>query len=162
YDERHPWFWCDIETTGLDPYSSLILEIAVKVTDCDLNVLDSIHLVLYYPLHILVSRSSSWCKRAFASLAFGGNGLFDQCSQSSITFHEAEHRLAEFFGRHTSQMDGATVQNVSSMLEMARRWRPDLTPRLPPTANRHRACIDIDESIALMRFFKAELFTGMA
>ena len=219
YDSRHPWFWCDIETSGLDPYSSMILEISVKVTDSELNVLYSLHLILHHPLHILVSRSSAWCKRAFGSVSFGGNGLFDLCSQSSTSFQEAGSRLGDFFFRHTAQMDGSTIQSaapiyfqrarfsrsngpqrfqpvytrrptamlcgssvnfdklfllhnfpflaqylhwriidISSVLEMARRWRPDITPRLPPTSSTHRACIDIDESIALARFFKDELF----
>lgn len=49
YENEFPWFWIDVETTGLDTDTNLILEIVMVVTDRDLNEIDSMRLVLHHP-----------------------------------------------------------------------------------------------------------------
>lgn len=44
--------------------------------------------------------------------------------------------------------------DCSSLLEMARRFRPDALRRLPTTSGSHEAEVDILESLSLMRWFK--------
>ncbi|CAM9216207.1 unnamed protein product [Ectocarpus sp. 12 AP-2014] len=46
------------------------------------------------------------------------------------------------------------VVDVSTPLEMVRRWRPDIVTKLPRRNGTHRAYDDILDSIELMRFFK--------
>ena len=229
YDSDYPWFWVDLETTGLEPETNLILEIVVVVTDRNLNEIDSMRLVLNHPHHVLIARSSTWCKRKFCSTSKGGNGLFDACHFSSLSHHEAEHRLWNFFdhyskdpsrrnnvhgltssqpffertlgangafiggdinhgphrtGRNRSNykkcmLAGSTVYfdrlfllkyfpcmktffhyrliDVSTPLEMVRRWRPDIAAKLPRRTGSHRAYDDILESISLMKFFRETL-----
>ncbi len=228
YENANPWFWVDLETTGLDVDTNLILEIVVVVTDSGLNEVDSMRLVLHHPYSVLIARSSAWCRRRFCHPKDGGNGLFEACHFSSLSHHEAEYRLWNFFDHYSKDesrrsdtrgisssqpffertrgangaafvgpdgcgggagfgghrrsnhkrcmLAGSTVYfdrqfllkyfpcmrtffhyrliDVSTPLEMLRRWRPDLVSRLPRRLGSHRAYDDIRESIVLMRFFK--------
>lgn len=224
YDNDNPWFWIDLETTGLDVDTNLILEIVVVVTDSELNEIDTMRLVLHHPYSILIARSSAWCRKRFCHTKEGGNGLFEACHFSSLSHHEAEYRLWNFFDHYSKDenrrqdtrgisssqpffertrgangtflgpdgyegpshsrrsnykrcmLAGSTVYfdrlfllkyfpcmktffhyrliDVSTPLEMIRRWRPDLVPSLPRRTGTHRAYDDILESINLMKFFK--------
>lgn len=224
YDNDNPWFWIDLETTGLDVDTNLILEIVVVVTDSDLNEIDTMRLILHHPYSVLMARSSVWCRKRFCHTKEGGNGLFEACHFSSLSHHEAEYRLWNFFDHYSKDenrrqdtrgisssqpffertrgangtflgpdgyegpghnrrsnykrcmLAGSTVYfdrlfllkyfpcmktffhyrliDVSTPLEMIRRWRPDLVPSLPRRTGTHRAYDDIMESINLMKFFK--------
>ena len=224
YDNETPWFWVDLETTGIDVETNLILEIVVVVTDASLNEIDSMRLVLHHPYSVLIARSSMWCRKRFCHVKEGGNGLFQDCHFSPLSHHEAEYRLWNFFDHYSKDANhrqdtrgitssqpffertrganggfigsedyhgpgcnrrsnhkkcmlaGSTVYfdrqfllkyfpclksffhhriiDVSTPLEMVRRWRPDLIPKIPRRTGLHRAYDDILESINLMKFFK--------
>ncbi|CAM9202850.1 unnamed protein product [Pylaiella littoralis] len=161
YDKDFPWFWIDLETTGLDTDTNLILEIVIVVTDRDLKEMDSMRLVLHHPHSILMARSSAWCRKKFCHRSEGGNGLFGDCHLSALSHHEAEYRMWNFFD-HYSEDAGRrhdTVVDVSTPLEMVRRWRPDLARRIPCRNGAHRAYDDIRDSISLMKFFKITLLS---
>lgn len=237
YENEFPWFWIDMETTGLDTDTNLILEIVMVVTDRDLKEIDSMRLVLHHPHSILMARSSSWCRKKFCHRSEGGNGLFEACHFSSLSHHEAEYRMWNFFDHYSKDVGrrfdtsritssqpffertlgangtflgavdastaaasryheqrhprrsnhkkcllaGSTVYfdrifllkyfpclktffhyrvvDVSTPLEMIRRWRPDLVAKLPRRIGTHRAYDDILDSIALMKFFKETVLT---
>ena len=55
YDKSNPWIFIDLETSGLDPTRSEILEIYVIVTDHELNPIDHIHLILHHRSHMVLS-----------------------------------------------------------------------------------------------------------
>ncbi|CAM9823140.1 unnamed protein product, partial [Chrysoparadoxa australica] len=95
------WLWCDLETTGLDPSAPNfgILEIAAVVTDCDLNVKDSLHLIVHQSDEVIAG-SSNWCKERFCRQLEGGNDLFPQCQLSAISEEMAGIHLRDFIGRH--------------------------------------------------------------
>lgn len=106
YDRYNPWFWVDLETTGLDPATSEILEINIVVTDADLVPWDSLHIVIHHPMNILMLKSSAWCKRKFCSTSYGGNGLFDECHYSNTTHEDATFMLWNFFEYYSSHEVG--------------------------------------------------------
>lgn len=107
YDRMSPWFWLDVETSGLDPHSDFILEVYVAVTDSELNVWDTIHVVLHHPYNVLLAKASTWCKGRFCSKSHGGNGLFDECNFSNMSHHDAERLLWNFFEYYSSHEVGA-------------------------------------------------------
>lgn len=230
YDNENPWFWIDLETTGLDVETNLILEIVIVVTDSNLNEVDSMRLVLHHPYSVLMARSSSWCRKRFCDIKEGGNNLFRDCHFSPLSHHEAEYRMWNFFDHYSKDenrrndtrgitssqpffertrgangtfigseeymgpgnnrrsnykkcmLAGSTVYfdrqfllkyfpcmktffhyrliDVSTPLEMIRRWRPDLVSKLPRRLGSHRAYDDISESINLMKFFKEMFMTS--
>lgn len=106
YDRYNPWIWVDIETTGLDPATSEVLEVNVVVTDASLVPWDSLHIVIHHPMNILMMKSSAWCKRKFCSKCSGGNGLFDECNFSTTTQEDAAFMLWNFFEFYTSHEVG--------------------------------------------------------
>ena len=223
YDNYFPWFWIDLETTGLDVETNLILEIVVVVTDNQLNEVDQLHITLHHPMSVLMARSSQWCRRKFCSTKHGGNGLFEDCHFSGISHQEAEFKLWNFFEYYSTSsirpmppntthdptffektrgsngtfigsydvsacpfqtrgvhkkcmLAGSTVYfdrgfllryfpclktflshktiDITTVLEMSRRWRPDVSRSLPRPNGTHRALDDIRDSINLMKFFK--------
>jgi oligoribonuclease len=48
--------------------------------------------------------------------------------------------------------------DVSTLKELARRWRPDLIEQAPDKQERHRALDDIIESIVELRFYRDAVF----
>lgn len=106
YDRISPWFWLDIETSGLEPATDEILEIYIAVTDKDLNVWDTLHLVIHHPYNVLLAKASTWCKSHFCSKSHQGNGLFDECNFSNTSHAEAERQLWNFFEYYSSHEVG--------------------------------------------------------
>lgn len=226
YDRYNPWFWIDIETTGLDPSTSEVLEVNVIVTGASLVPWDSLHIVIHHPMNILMLKSSAWCKRKFCSTSYGGNGLFDECHYSHTTYEDAAFMMWNFFeyysshevgkgrpqqhdrqffdktaganGQNLSNYDvsqtayssktphrlallcGSTVHfdrgvimthfpalkrflnhknvDVTTLLETAKRFRPDLLVNKPKPSSTHRASNDILDSISLYKYFREEVF----
>lgn len=226
YDRYNPWFWIDMETSGLDPNASEVLEINVVVTDVNLVPWDSLHVVINHPMNILMLKSSSWCKRKFCSTTYGGNGLFDACNFSTTTLEDATFMLWNFFefyssheigkekppelnrqffdktiganGQNLSNFDvslsayssktphrlillcGSTVHfdrgflvthfpslkrflnhkniDVTTLLETAKRFRPDILDKKPKPSSTHRAIDDILDSINLYKYFREQVF----
>lgn len=226
YDRYNPWFWVDMETSGLDPMTSEVLEVNIVVTDSRLDVWDSIHIVLHHPMNILMMKSSAWCKRKFCAPYYGGNGLFDECHYSNTTHEDANFMLWNFFEYYSSHevgkgrpgrtdraffdktmgangnnltsydisstaytsksphrlvlLAGSTVHfdrgflvehfpdlkrflnhkniDVTTLLETAKRFRPDILDNKPRPSVTHRAMDDILDSIHLYKYFKEEVF----
>ena len=226
YDRYNPWFWIDMETSGLNPSTSEILEINIVVTNSNLEPWDSIHIVLHHPVNIMMMKASPWCRRKFVGTSYGGNGLFDACHYSNTSHSEANVLLWNFFeyyscheigkgrpenanraffdktkganGNMLSHYDvsfsqyssknphrlvllaGSTVHfdraflevhfpdlkrflnhknvDVTTFLETAKRFRPDLLAKKPKPGGTHRAMDDILDSISLYKFFKEEVF----
>jgi len=105
YDKSNPWIWIDIETSGLDPDRSEILEIYAVVTDSNMMPVDHLHLLLHHPVNVLLHRSSHWCKRHFGKY---GNGLFNECNYSTLSYADAEHHLWNFFEFYATNPIGTT------------------------------------------------------
>lgn len=55
-------FWIDLEMTGLDERVDSILEVAIIITDTDLNPLHQYHRVVFQPPEVL-KNMNDWCKK---------------------------------------------------------------------------------------------------
>lgn len=55
-------FWIDLEMTGLDEKVHAILEVAVVITDLNLEPLDQYHAVVFQPQDVL-DQMDDWCKQ---------------------------------------------------------------------------------------------------
>src|SRR5919109_2308749 len=83
--------WIDMEMTGLQPDSDRILELAVLVTDAQLNILaESPVWVLHQPGEVLEAMDS-WNKATHAK-----TGLVERVKASTLTEAQAEARALEF------------------------------------------------------------------
>jgi oligoribonuclease len=170
--------WIDLETTGLDPESRVILEIACLVTDKDLNELgDGIDLVVHQEGHA-IGQLDPWCVKQH-----GASGLLDASRASKTSLAEAEaltlahvrrYCLSKkaplcgnsvcfdrrFLIRHMPKLEAYFHYrnvDVSSIKELVRRWRPTVVEKVTKTS-RHRALDDIRESIAELRLYREAFF----
>jgi oligoribonuclease len=86
-------FWVDMEMTGLDERKDKILEVAVVVTDLDLNPVEEYHSVVFQPQEILATMDP-WCVTTH-----GESGLSDEVRQGT-PLSEVEGRLVALAKKH--------------------------------------------------------------
>ena len=90
--------WVDTELTGLDWSKNKIMEIAVVVTDENLNILDDgLDLVIHQDEETL-KNMDPWCVENF-----GKSGLTEKIRQSKISTEEAEKRILEYLEKWTEK-----------------------------------------------------------
>jgi oligoribonuclease len=175
-----PLVWLDLEMTGLDPRRHAIVEIAVIVTDGQLSrVEEGPDLVVHQPEAALQAMEEVVARMHAA------NGLTQAVRASDVSLAAAEQRTLEFVRRwvpqaRTAPLAGNSVYadraflvthmpaleahlhyrnvDVSTLKELARRWRPDVLESMPKKAGDHRALADIRESIDELRHYRASLF----
>ena len=176
-----PLVWIDLEMTGLDPDREHIVEIAVIITDGQLERLEEgPDLVLGVDEKVLAAMDP------FVVQMHTASGLIGKIRDSTLTVEEAEQQVLDFVCRHvpephTAPLAGNSVHadraflrkympriedyvhyrnvDVSTVKELARRWHPKALERAPRKAGGHRALADIRESIDEMRYWRGAVFT---
>ncbi|MDW8247109.1 MAG: oligoribonuclease [Sandaracinaceae bacterium] len=172
--------WIDLEMSGLDPDRERILEIAVVVTDDELQIVgEALSLVLHQDEAIL-SAMDEWNRKHH-----GASGLIDEVQASSISEQEAEARVIahlkglgveaqsaplagnsahhdrRFLARHMPSLHAYLhyrIVDVSTVKELVRRWLPEVYDLRPPKRATHRALNDIMESIEELRYYRDHAF----
>ncbi len=167
--------WIDLEMTGLKPDTDRILEMAVIVTDQDLNILAESPVIAVHQPEEVLALMDDWNQKTH-----GESGLVARVRSSTVSETEAEQIILEFLHQHAerkaSPMCGNTVSqdrrflarymkeleaffhyrnlDVSTIKELVRRWRPDIASGLSKK-NTHKALDDIRESIDELRYYRA-------
>ena len=172
--DQNNLLWLDMEMTGLDPDRDRIIEVAIVVTDSQLNtVSEAPVLVVRQPDEVLAAMDE-WNKSTHAR-----TGLIDKVKSSRLDEAEAEERMLAFLAQHvpgkTSPMCGNSIcqdrrflarymprleayfhyrnLDVSTLKELARRWKPELAKGLVKQG-RHEALADIYESIGELKYYR--------
>ena len=179
-----PLVWVDLEMTGLDPDTDRILEIAVIITDGDLeHIIEGPDLVVDCP-ETALSRMDTVVRQMHSA-----SGLTEMVRASTLTVGEAEAQVMAFLREHVPEagvapLAGNSVHadraflrrympaieayvhyrnvDVSTIKELARRWHPEALLRAPRKGGGHRALADIRESIDEMRYWRAAVFKEAA
>lgn len=171
--------WVDCEMTGLDLAQDALVEIAVLVTDSELNVLgEGVDLVIAPPAESL-ERMSDFVRTMHTSsglieLLDSGTTLEDAQAQvlDYVRTHVPEGRKAPlagnsvgtdrgFIARDLPELDEYLhyrIIDVSSVKELARRWFPRAYYFAPKKAGGHRALADIQESIRELQYYRELVF----
>lgn len=177
-----PLAWIDLEMTGLDPEVDRIVEVAVILTDGQLEEsIDGPELVIHATTEDLAAMS------AFVRDMHTDSGLLDRVRVSAIELAEAEaevvafvtanvadddvvllagnsvHTDRAFIQRHMPRLDALLHYrhvDVSTIKELARRWAPEVFEQAPPKGGGHRALADIRESIEELRYYRRTLFSA--
>lgn len=166
--------WVDMEMTGLDPDKDVIIEIAVIVTDAELNVLaEGPVLAIHQPDEIL-DKMDAWNKGTH-----GRSGLIDRVKASTLTELDAEQIVIDFLKGYVpkgkSPMCGNSIcqdrrfmargmprleayfhyrnLDVSTLKELSRRWKPAIMADFKKH-QKHMALEDIRESIEELRYYR--------
>ena len=93
--QQQPLIWIDLEMTGLDHNKEQIIEIAVIITDGDLNnAIKGPNLIIKCPDAIL-DNMDAWCTQHHGS-GKGGSGLADKVRASKISLKQAEEQILKF------------------------------------------------------------------
>ncbi|HEY8049141.1 MAG TPA: oligoribonuclease [Ramlibacter sp.] len=166
--------WVDCEMTGLDPEIDKLIEIAVIVTSPDLAVRVEGPVFVIHQSDEQLDAMDSWNKGTH-----GKSGLIEKVKASTTTEAEAEAKLIEFMARYvpknSSPMCGNTIGqdrrflvkymprleqffhyrnlDVSTLKELARRWRPDVFNAFKKQ-QAHTALADVQESIDELVYYK--------
>ena len=171
----------DLEMTGLDPATEVIVEIATLITDDELNVIaEGPDLVIHQPETMLVAMDP------FVVQMHTSSGLLTAIRESTITLEQAGAQTLEFIKKHvpeprTIPLCGNSIGtdrrflakylpeienylhyrsvDVSTIKELVKRWYPGLEITRPTKAGAHRALDDVQESIRELKFYRENVFT---
>jgi oligoribonuclease len=169
--------WIDLEMTGLDPDSDLILEIATVVTDKHLVVLAEGPMLAIHQSDEILAGMDEWNTRQHSS-----SGLVERVRESSVTAAEAEQQtldfLRDYVDPNVSPMCGNSIcqdrrflvrympelaaffhyrhLDVSTLKILAQMWVPGLIGKFEKTST-HLALADIHDSIRELRYYREHL-----
>ena len=172
-DSQH-LIWIDLEMTGLNPDSDLIIEIATVVTDKDLNILAQGPVLAIHQSDAALAAMDDWNQQHH-----GQSGLIDRVKASSVDEAEAERLTISFLKQwvpeNTSPICGNSIGqdrrflyrympnleayfhyrniDVSTLKELAARWAPEVKNGFNKEST-HQALDDILESIDELRYYR--------
>ncbi len=166
--------WVDMEMTGLDPDNDRIIEVAVVVTDAELNVIAEGPVFAIHQSDATLDKMDNWNKGTH-----GRSGLIDRVKASTVTEAQAELELIAFLKQYVpankSPMCGNSIcqdrrfmargmpkleaffhyrnLDVSTLKELCRRWKPELASGFKKH-QKHTALADIVESIEELKYYR--------
>lgn len=170
--------WIDLEMTGLDPDSDVIIEIATIVTDANLNILAEGPVFAIHQPDSIMLNMDDWNTNQH-----GKSGLTQRVRESKISIEQAEAETIKFLEQWVPQGKSPICGNsicqdrrflvrgmpklenyfhyrnldVSTVKELARRWRPDVLEGVKKSGA-HLALDDIKDSIAELQHYRATFF----
>ena len=166
--------WIDMEMTGLNPETDRILEVALVVTDHELNAVAVAPVWVLHQDDATLAAMDSWNQSTH-----GRSGLIDKAKASTLSDAQVEFAalafLRDLVPSKASPMCGNSIcqdrrflartmpaledyfhyrnLDVSTLKELARRWKPDLLKGIPKEG-RHEALADVYESIEELRYYR--------
>jgi oligoribonuclease len=170
--------WIDLEMTGLDPETCVVLEIASIVTDAQLNILAQGPVIAVHQSDEVLDNMDEWCINTH-----GGSGLTERCKLSNVDVDEAAALTMEFLKDYVpagkSPLCGNSIGqdrrflvkympeleaffhyrniDVSTIKELTARWQPDIAKGFHKKGV-HLALDDIKESIEEMQYYRKTVF----
>lgn len=171
----------DLEMTGLDPETDVIVEIATLVTDDELNIVaEGPELVIFQPDDVLARMND------FVTKMHTTSGLLELIKVSTVSEAEAMQQTLDFIKVHSPEsgkipLCGNSIRtdrsflakympeidnwlhyrcvDVSTVKELVRRWYPGVEHSRPTSVGQsHRALDDIRDSVAEMAYYRNRVF----
>jgi len=166
--------WIDLEMTGLDPDTDLIIEIATVITDKDLNILAQGPVIAVHQSDAALAAMDEWNQTHH-----GQSGLIERVKASAINAAQAERLTIDFLKdwvpANTSPICGNSIGqdrrflyrymptleayfhyrniDVSTLKELAARWAPAVKDGFNKEST-HQALDDILESIEELQYYR--------
>lgn len=166
--------WIDMEMSGLVPDTDRVLEVALVMTDSDLNVLAESPALVVHQDNAVLDGMDDWNKSTHAR-----TGLIDKVRASTLGEAEVEAQMIEFLtpwvGKGKSPMCGNSIcqdrrflarylpqleayfhyrnLDVSTFKELVKRWKPEIASGVVKDG-KHTALSDIYESIAELKYYR--------
>lgn len=172
--DKTPLVWVDMEMSGLVPERDRILEVALIVTDAELETIAEAPVWVVHQSDEVLDGMDSWNRSTH-----GKSGLVDKVRASTFTEAQVEARILEFLkplmAERTAPLAGNTVHqdrrfmarympafeaflhyrivDVSTLKELAKRWNPAVVASLKKEG-KHEALADVQESIEELRHYR--------
>ena len=172
-DKNH-LIWIDMEMSGLKPEEDRIIEVAIVVTDGQLNTVAEAPVLVVHQVDTVLDGMDAWNKSTHAK-----SGLIDKVKASLLSDADAENRmlafLAEYVPEGASPMCGNSIcqdrrflarwmpkleawfhyrnLDVSTLKELAKRWKPDIANGMVKHG-KHEALADVYESIEELKYYR--------
>jgi oligoribonuclease len=169
--------WIDMEMSGLNPDTDRILEVALIVTDSQLNTLAEGPVLVVHQPGAVLDAMDDWNKSTHAK-----SGLIEKVRASTLSEAQVEVQMIAFLAQHVpsgiSPMCGNSVHqdrrflsrhmpaleayflyrnlDVSTLKELAKRWKPEIMAGLTKHG-KHEALADIRESIEELKYYREHL-----
>ena len=166
--------WLDMEMTGLNPDTDRIIELAMVVTDSQLNTVAESPAWVVHQTGATLDAMDDWNKNTH-----GRSGLIAKVQASTLDEAEVEAQALAFIKLHVparvSPMCGNSIcqdrrfmarympqledyfhyrnLDVSTLKELCKRWKPELAKGVVKNG-KHTALADIYESIEEMKFYR--------
>jgi oligoribonuclease len=169
--------WIDLEFSGLDPHSNVILEVACIITDSQLTILHEGPEIVIHHKDDVLDAMDEW-----NSTHHSESGLLKKVKESTETHESAEKSVLDIVSRYckerTALLCGNSIHqdrffinihmpaldeylyyrniDVSTVKELCLRW----FPKVPEFKKKkvHRALDDIKESIDELKYYKEKIF----
>ena len=171
--------WIDLEMSGLNIETDVILEIATVITDDNLNVIATGPSLVIHQSDNILNNMDTWCTQSHQE-----SGLSNEVKKSIISTQEAENRTIDFIREYCSPNTAILCGNsvwqdrlflrkympriidylhyrlidVSSIKELISRWYRYDKKKTFIKAESHRALTDIIESIEELKYYKDYFF----
>jgi oligoribonuclease len=166
--------WIDMEMSGLDPDTDKVLEVAIVVTDSQLNTVAEAPVLVVHQPDAVLDAMDDWNRSTHAK-----SGLIERVKASTLSEAGLQEQLVAFLSQHVppkiSPMCGNSVHqdrrfmarhlpdleayflyrnlDVSTLKELAKRWKPAIMAGLTKHG-KHEALADIYESIEELKYYR--------
>ena len=172
--DQNNLIWLDMEMTGLEPDRDHIIEMAVVITDSQLNTVAESPVLVIHQTDAVLDGMDDWNKSTH-----GRSGLIDKVKASTLDELAAQEQMLAFLreyvtGRASPMCGNSICQDrrfmarwmpaleahfhyrnldVSTLKELVKRWKPELAKGLRKHG-KHEALADIYESIEEMKYYR--------
>lgn len=166
--------WIDMEMSGLNPDTDRVLEVAIVITDQELNTVAEAPVLVVHQDDRVLAAMDDWNTSTHTK-----SGLVERVKASTLTEREVDEQMAAFLAEYVppgvSPLCGNSVHqdrrfmvrylpqleahflyrnlDVSTLKELARRWKPQIMTGLTKHG-KHEALADIYESIDELKYYR--------
>lgn len=170
--------WIDCEMTGLDLVNDALIEVAVLITDSELNIVDEGIQVVIKPEAAALAQMNDFVRNMHQV-----SGLLAELDEG-IDMASAQNIVMEYIRKHVPEPNKALlggnsvgtdknflardmpeiiehlhyrIIDVSTLKELSRRWYTKAHYAAPAKTGNHRALGDIQDSIDELRYYRAAI-----
>lgn len=169
--------WIDIETTGLNLKKDKLIQIAVLVTDINLNLLDDKGYVGY----VRITDEDISLMDDFVKDMHTKNGLIEICKRSKLSLEDIDRESTEYISKFVNVKEAPLCGNsiafdrsfieyhmplltdylhyrnidVSTVKQLSNIWKNDVYKKVEST---HEALDDIRQSIEELKYYRSKIF----
>jgi oligoribonuclease len=172
--DQNNLIWLDMEMTGLSPENDRVIEVALVITDSQLNAVAEAETLVVHQSDAVLEGMDNWNKSTHAK-----SGLIDKVKASTLEERAVEMRMLDFLKLHVpkggSPMCGNSIcqdrrfmahympeleayfhyrnLDVSTLKELVKRWKPEIAKGMIKHG-KHEALADIYESIEELKYYR--------